>query len=221
MNHFTCISQDSASDRSRSRLFRWREMSCPCAGAELSTNVPHGAWSSNSDDDEFHWPAYGTDSSLDIGTLFQHFSVWDAEGRDFEYCNEWSGWCSDPSTIFKGDIFLGLCSLYPNIIRHTSNGQLGANWTSAGFNPSDKGLIRGLDSQIPSCLISYCFLIPACAATPHSLNANLYTSEGTISSTGMRHCWQEICNDWTRYENSDFGGIGVSLNQKPFIEAFC
>lgn len=194
-------------------------MSCPYTAAELSANVPSSPWSNWSYDGEVSWPIYfgSTNSSQDIGTFFQHFSVWDSEGRDIKYCKEWSNWCSDLTTIFKGDVFLLFCSLYPNITRGISNGQLGANWSQAGFNPSDTGLIRGLNSQIPSCLISYCALIPDCAATPHCLNANLYTSDGDISGTGMRTCWEEICMDWIPHVNSDFGGIGVSIPQIVWV----
>ncbi len=198
-------------------------MSCPYTAAELSANVPYGTWTSFSGDHEVFRPAYfgWANSSLDIGTLFQHFSVWDSEGRDIKYCNEWSTWCSDLQTIFKGDMFLILCSLYPNITRDISDGQLDANWTSAGFNPSDTDLMRELNSQIPSCMISYCALIPTCAATPHCLNANLYTSDGNMSGAGMRTCLNEICSSWTPYVNQDFGGIGVFIHQIVFIIAFC
>lgn len=198
-------------------------MSCPYTAAELSANASYGAWSRWNGSFENYEPAYsnGTNRSLDIGTFFQHFSLWNAEGRDIKYCNKWSAWCSDPRTIFKGDIFLTLCSLYPNITRDITNGQLGANWTSAGFNPSDTDLIRGLNSQIPSCLISYCASIPGCAATPYCLNANLYNPDGDMSSEGMKTCWQEICKDWSPRVNSDFGGIGVSIHQTVFNEALC
>ena len=195
-------------------------MSCPYTDAELSVKVPYGAWSSSSKDDEVFWPGYfgWANSSLDIATFFQHISVWDAEGRDIKYCNEWSAWCSDLSTIFKSGIFLTTCSLYPNVTRDISNGQLSANWTTAGFNPSETGLISGLHSQIPSCLISYCALIPACAATQQCLNANLYTFDGSISGAGIRACWVEICLNWDPHVNSDFGGIGVTTSPTVFIE---
>lgn len=199
-------------------------MSCPYTTAELSANVPYGmwiAWNNSSENVEIYRPAHlsWVNSSLEIGTLFQNFSVWDSEGKDIKYCNEWSTWCSDLPTIFRADIFLVVCSFYPNITRDISNGQLGANWTSVGFDPSDTALIRGLNSQIPSCLISYCALIPGCAATSQCLNANLYTADGNMSGAGVRTCWYEICYNWNPYINSDFGGIGVSIHHLGFIEA--
>ncbi len=190
-------------------------MSCPYTAAELSANVSSRPWTWTWEYDEVDRPFYFglANSSLHIDNFFQDFSVLDSEGRDVKYCNEWSAWCSDLRTIFKGSPFLVLCSLYPNITRDISSGQLGANWTSAGFNPSDLGLIHGLNSQIPSCLISYCALIPGCAATTHCLNANLYTSDGSMSDAGIKTCWYDICRNWTPYVNSDFGGIGVPICQ--------
>ena len=189
-------------------------MSCPYTDDELSANVPNGA----SHDKEF-WTS--VNSSSDTSILFQHFSVWDSEGRDIKYCNGWSAWCSDLHTIFKSDISLVVCSLYPNITRLIDNDQLGANWTTVGFNPSDKALIRGLNSQIPSCLIGYCALIPACAATQQCLSTNLYTLDGSISGAGMRACWYQICFDWHPHVNSDIGGIGVFMSPTDFIDTFC
>ena len=189
-------------------------MSCPYTVTALPANVSTrpGSWKSISTNDGMYWPAFGwANSSSHIGMLFPQFSVWDFEGRDVKYCNTWSAWCSDLQTIFKDAIFLRLCSLYPNITSDISTGQLGANWTSAGFNPTDLGLIRELNSQIPSCLISYCALIPGCAATTHCLNANLYASDKSISMAGMKSCTYDICHNWKPVVNSDFGGVGVSI----------
>lgn len=190
-------------------------MSCPYTAAELSAKVSSrpGTWTSISENGEIYEQAYlgWANTSLYIGMLFQQFSVLDSEARDIKYCNEWGAWCSDLRTIFKGDIFLVFCSLYPNITRDISSGELGANWTSAGFNTSDSALIRGLNSQIPSCLISYCAPIPGFAATTQCLNANLYASDGSISFAGMGSCWYNICYNWNPAVNSDFGGIGVSI----------
>ena len=189
-------------------------MSCPYTATDLPANVSFrpGSWTSISTNDGIYWPAFGwANSSLHIGMLFPQFSVWDVEGRDVKYCNTWSAWCGDLQTIFKDTIFLRLCTLYPNITSDISSGQLGANWTSAGFNTTDVGLIRGLNSQIPSCLISYCALIPGCAATTHCLNANLYASDGSISMAGMKSCTYDICHNWNPVVNSDFGGVGVSI----------
>lgn len=189
-------------------------MSCPYTATDSPTDVSFrpGSWTSISTINGIDRPAFGwANSSLLIGTLFPQFSVWDFEGRDVKYCNTWSAWCSDLKTIFKKAIFLRLCSLYPNTTSDISSGQLGANWTSAGFNTTDLALIRGLNSQIPSCLISYCALIAGCASKSHCLNANLYASDGSISMAGMISCTYDICYNWKPVVNSDFGGIGVSI----------
>ena len=187
-------------------------MSCPYTAADLSVNASFRpqTWTSVSVSDGMYWPAFNWEnSSLHIGMLFTQISVWDSEGRDVKYCNNWSGWCSDLQTIFKDIVFLRLCSLYRNITSDISSGRLGANWTLAGFNTTDLGLIRGLNSQIPSCLISYCALVPGCTAATHCLNADLYVSDGSISMAGMISCWRDICYNWYPVVNSDLGGIGV------------
>ena len=200
-------------------------MSCPYITADLSANISSRprTWTSISENNGILSPVYSgwANSSLHIGMLFQQFSIWDSEGRDVKYCNEWSAWCSDLQTVFKDKIFLVVCSLYPNITRDISSGQLSANWTSVGFKPTDLGLIRGLKSQIPSCLISYCALIPGCAETRHCLNNNLYASDGSISVAGMRSCAYDICYGWYPVVNSDLGGIGVSIKPMVSVEALC
>ena len=196
-------------------------MSCPYTATDPPANLSFrlGSWTSISTNDKIHWPAFGwANLSLHIGVLFPQFLVWNFEGRDVKYCNTWSACCTDLQTIFKHAIFLRICSLYPNITSDISSGQLGANWTSAGFNTIDLGLILGLNSQIPSCLISYCALIPGCAATTHCLIANLYASDGNISMAGMNSCIYDICHNWKPVVNPDFGGIGVSIVRRSLSE---
>ena len=147
--------------------------------------------------------------SLDVGALFQAFSILDSTQQDIKYCHLWDRLCQNPWHIFENLPLLTVCSLYSNITQQITDGRLGSNWTAAGFSWQNTATIQTTRNVIPTCLISYCALIPECSSRSTCLVNSFYTSSDILSGQGVADCLQDICEHFQPHVNLDFGGIGV------------
>lgn len=166
----------------------------PIANASLAANETLPA--------TFAWQAYFADSSSRIGALFDTSATLELARQNVESCPIWDVVCQNASQIFTNQTLLAVCSLYTNISFGISDGQLdGSRFSTA--------VIRATNSIIPTCLISYCAMIPTCSQTQFCTSSSLHKTTGGLSSQGVGHCWSGICRNFRPYVNSDFGGVGV------------
>lgn len=152
---------------------------------------------------EYAWEVYLTLNSSGLSTYFNASATLELARRDVESCPGWDLTCQNSSQIFANQIFLGVCTLYPNITGEASSDQ--QNFS----RPKDPAVIPAIKSVIPTCLISYCALIPACSQSQFCTSSQFFTATGDLSSNGVGDCWSTICGTLDPHVNSDFGGIGV------------
>ena len=106
--------------------------------------------------------------------------------QSIESCPGWDLTCQNSSQIFTNQTFLGICSLYPNV-----TGQIGNDHENVS-RPKDPAIIPAIKSIIPTCLISYCAVIPTCSQTDYCTSsvfsrvAVIYQAKAWVGA-GMRY----------------------------------
>lgn len=184
-------------------------MTCPAQNGSIP-QLARTLW-----EPEFGWKYHAgtlSNQSLDVPSLFQTFSVLDFAGQEIRYCPIWGDLCQDPLAIFASPPFLAICSSYDNITQQISHGRLDSNWTAAGFRTQNTGAIQTVDHLIPTCLISYCALVPECSSSSACLADSFYTATGALTGQGIASCWRKICQNFNPDVNPDIGGIGVRIS---------
>ena len=145
----------------------------------------------------FAWEYYLYDSPLETSPLFNDSATLEATRHSLQTCGEWHNICQDSSQIFKNQTNLAVCSLYPNLTTDAND---------LGRTP----VLHGIDSIIPTCLISYCALQPSCSSDPKNCTiSSLFNADGDLSRQGVGRCWLHICSNFHPSVNTDIAGVGV------------